>query len=387
MSVDNSKIYGGESPPYSFNLTSKIMEKNIFKFLTVAVIPLFLACKKEVNTSNSIQFSEKDLPEAVNLEGYKYSFSQIINPRGLLVVDSKALIFENKNANDNKFHIIDLKTESYIQSKGIDGLGPGEITVISQIEALDQPNKIFTYDPELIVFSIFDLLDTNRLSEKQFRAPETAFFITDATFTSDTSFLGNAVDGWTKYLHLTVSGDTLALFGNWRDMVRGKTLPNGIKEDELDPNLISSVFQGPMKVNSRREFAVKAGINVDYFDIVNLREMSVLTVFGPTPDLPNFKTAMSAGYQMPSYQVSPSIRYIDVFAGENSFFCLLLGKTYEEISLTEHVNRIFEFSYKGNLLNQYLLDYPLIGFSVDEENRRFYGVTIDEEPNLVRFDY
>jgi hypothetical protein len=51
------------------------------------------------------------------------------------------------------------------------------------------------------------------------------------------------------------------------------------------------------------------------------------------------------------------------------------------------LNRIFEFDYEGNILNQYQLDFPIYGFAVDEENRGIYAVTLDEEPNLVRFDY
>jgi len=36
---------------------------------------------------------------------------------------------------------------------------------------------------------------------------------------------------------------------------------------------------------------------------------------------------------------------------------------------------------------QYQLDYPPFGFALDEKDRSIYGVTVDREPNLVRFDY
>jgi hypothetical protein len=51
------------------------------------------------------------------------------------------------------------------------------------------------------------------------------------------------------------------------------------------------------------------------------------------------------------------------------------------------LNRIFEFDYEGNIFNQYQLDFPIYGFVVGEENRGICAVTLDEEPNLVRFDY
>ncbi|WP_425637317.1 hypothetical protein ACPUEN_17840 [Algoriphagus yeomjeoni] len=76
-----------------------------------------------------------------------------------------------------------------------------------------------------------------------------------------------------------------------------------------------------------------------------------------------------------------------VFVGKNSFFVLFFGKTYGEISDMSNLNRLFEIDFDGNILNQYQVNYPLNGFSIDEENRAIYGVTVDREPNLVRFDY
>ncbi|WP_181452600.1 BF3164 family lipoprotein [Algoriphagus aquaeductus] len=322
------------------------------------------------------------------MKGHKYSFPKILNPRGITIIGSKAVVFERKNTSDDKFHIIDLQEEAYLRSKGIDGMGPGEITVITQLEALQDPRKILTYDPELNVFSVFDLSDSSRLAERQFRAPATAFFITDAAFTSDTSFIAHVVDGWTKYLHLTISGDTLSTFGNWKNMIKGRELPNGYKEEELDANLVSNVFQGPLRVNNSRTYAVKAGLKVDYIDIVRLSDQSITTIIGPESTIQDFRIGNSGGYQMPTFPLETSTtRYRDVFAGENSLFVLFSGKSYTAISEMTNLNRIFEFDYSGKPLAQYQLDFPLFGFAVDERNRRIYGVTTDEQPNLVRFDY
>ena len=345
-------------------------------------------CSSTSTESGDLLFTEEDLPLLQKLSGRKYHFPEILNPRGMALSGNKAVVFERKNTSDVKFHIIDLKDEVYLGSKGVDGMGPGEITVISKVEVLQESNKILTYDPELNVFSVFDLLDSSRLAERQFRAPSTAFFITDAAFTSDTSFLAHVIDGWTKYLHLTIKGDTLGTFGDWKDMIRGRELPNGYKEGELEANLVNNVFQGPLRVNSSRTYAVKAGLKVDYIDIVRLSDQSINTIIGPESTIQDFRIGNSGGYQMPTYPPETSTtRYRDVFAGENSFFVLFSGKAYREISEMKDLNRIFEIDYSGKILAQYQLDYPLFGFAVDEKNRRIYGVTTDQEPNLVRFDY
>jgi len=353
--------------------------------LLTSLIIIFSCTSKPVD--NNIYFTAEDLPPAIELAGEKYNFPEIINPRGLLIKDGFAIVFESKNTNNDKFHIIDLKNRLYLRSKGIDGLGPGEITVISQIDDVGETNKVWVYDPEIRIFSKFDLLDSSKLAEWQIRSPETAYFLTSATWTSDTSLLGNAVDGWDKYIHLTTAGDTLAIFGNWKDMIKNKALPNGLNADELDANLVSNIFQGQLKGSPDKNHFIKTGGIVDHIDVINLKDYSIKTIYGPVQEIPEFTIGYWDGYQMPDFGSISTVRYLDVYPGQNSFFTLFHGKPYEEIGSMENLNRIFEFDYSGKILNQYQLNYPVLGIHVDEKNRAIYAVTVDSEPNLVRFDY
>ncbi|MEB2775661.1 BF3164 family lipoprotein [Algoriphagus sp. D3-2-R+10] len=353
---------------------------------TLCIILLFCACQPKVQDGN-IYFTEDDLPPPIELVGEKYNIPEIINPRGIMIKDGLAVVFERKNTYDDKFHVIDLESGSYLRSKGIHGLGPGETTTITQIEDAGEKNKVWVYDPEVRKFSKYDLLDSSKLAEEEFRSPETEFFITRATWAKDQTLLASLVDGWTKYLHLTTSGDTLATFGNWRDMIKGKELPNGYKEEGLDANLVSTVFQATIKADPTKKHFISAGKVADYIEIIDLENRSSKLIYGPRQELPEFKISYSMGYQMADFGRNSTSRYMDVYAGNNSFFVLFSGKSYREISNSDNLNRIFEFDYEGNILKQYQLDYPLFGFAVDEGNRAIYGVTVDREPNLVRFDY
>lgn len=361
------------------------MKYKLILWIFILVTFTFCNSKKDLK---AIYFQEEDLPEKVFLKGSKFNFEEIMNPYGVFLTNGLALVYEVKNVGDDKFHIIDLENERVIGSKGIDGMGPGEISLISQIESVDgQYNKVWTFDPELLIYSKFDLSDTSRLAQEQIRAPQTVHFLTELVWTSDSTLLGNAVDGWTKYLHLTKTGDTLALFGNWKDMVSGNQFPRGINENELDANLISNLFQGPLRASKDKKHFIKVGMNVDYIDIIDLENQTVKTVLGPSHDIQDFQVRYSAGYQMPVYNDDKTTRYAGAFAGENSFYVLFRGKPYSQISALEDLNRIFQFDYEGNILNHYQLDYPIFGFSVDEENRTIYGVTVDRDPNLVKFEY
>ncbi|MBN3583883.1 hypothetical protein JYB64_15920 [Algoriphagus aestuarii] len=350
------------------------------------IIVTFTFCNSK-RDPQAIYFQEEDLPEMVFLKGQKFSFSEIMNPYGVFLTNGLALVYEVKNVGDDKFHIIDLENERIIGSKGIDGMGPGEISLISQMEAINGQNKVWTFDPELLIYSKFDLSDTSKLAEEQIKAPQTAHFLTELVWTSDNTLLGNAVDGWTKYLHLTKTGDTLALFGNWKNMIDGNQFPKGINENELDANLISNLFQGPLRASQNKQHFIKVGMNVDYIDIIDLENQDVKTIYGPTQEIQGFQIKYSGGYQMPVYNENKTTRYAGAFAGENSFYVLFRGKPYSQISASGNLNRIFQFDYEGNILNHYQLDFPIFGFAVDEENRAIYGVTVDRDPNLVRFDY
>ena len=104
-------------------------------------------------------------------------------------------------------------------------------------------------------------------------------------------------------------------------------------------------------------------------------------------EIPKFSIGYLEEYQMPDFGQTATLRYLDVYPGENSFFALFFGRSYKEMGSAETLNRIFEFDYLGNILNQYQLDYPVGGIEVDEKNRAIYAVTVDREPNLARFDY
>lgn len=363
------------------------MKINTAHFSTVLFLFFLIACQSPEKSDNAIYFTEKDLPAPIALKGIKFDIPEIMNPRGLMIKDQFIVVFERKSEYDDKFHVIDLETGKFLRSKGIHGMGPGETTTITQIEDSGEKNKVWAYNPEVRKFSKFDLQDSSKLAEVEFRSPDTEYFITTATWGNNQTLLTTLVDGWTKYLHLTTSGDTLTSFGNWKEMIEGKELPNGYKLEDLDANLVSTIFQGTLKGDPTKTHFVFAGSIADFIEIVDLKRKSTKIIYGPRQEIPEFKISYSIGYQMADFGRKATTKYSDVYPGKKSIFALFNGKLYPQISEPDNLNRIFEFDYEGNILNQYQLDYPLYGITVDEENRTIYAVTVDREPNLVRFDY
>ena len=200
--------------------------------------------------------------------------------------DQYAIIFENKNINDKKNHVIDLESEKHLRSKGKDGLDPGEVAMIYALYDVGIPNKILAYDFEQSNFYQYDILDSLITAEVQFRAPQTTHFVTEATFTSPNKLLANLVDGWTKYIHLTTQGDTISTFGDWRKMLIGKELPDSYKANEIDVNAVRALFQGKLKTNKEGSKAIKIGLKVPYIEIIDITQGSYQVVTGPIQKLP-----------------------------------------------------------------------------------------------------
>jgi hypothetical protein len=75
-------------------------------------------------------------------------------------------------------------------------------------------------------------------------------------------------------------------------------------------------------------------------------------------------------------------------AGGEFIYALYFGKSVDVFFQEgEMAREIFMFDYTGNLVKTYTLDHALFSLAVDEKNKRFFGISSDEDPNVVIFDY
>lgn len=355
--------------------------------LLIYGIALFFGCaEKDVERH---VFSLDDLPAPSKLIGAKHLYDEILNPNKIHFTGKYLIVGERKTIKNNKIHILDPRNRKYVSSKGIDGLGPGEITQVQQIEHISENEEFWTYDVEQLLFSKFEISDSSKLASEQVRTRESTVFITEATWASSNSVLGNMVDGWTKYIEISLSGDTLAFFGNWKDILIGRNLPNGHKVENLDANLVSNIHQGVLKGNLQKRMFVQAGSIVDYFEIIDLDKQTTRTFFGPIDQIPEFTIAYSMGYQMPDYNLNNlKNQYLDSYVGKNSFFLLYSNKNFRNLTDSSEPDRIFEFDFEGKPINHFILgNFKLSSFTVDEVSRKIYGISEDDNPNVVEFDY
>jgi hypothetical protein len=361
--------------------SSKINIRLIFIFLVIS-------CQSNPDSSNRLAFTKSDFPKPTLLNGEKYNLDFIINPAQVIIKDSFLLIAERKSNENNKIHIIEKESKELVRNVGIDGVGPGEITMGYPLLDNGLKNEFWVYDGQQLKFSKFFIADSSKLATHQVKGLDIPGYITDAWFTSSNNLITKLVDGWEKYYEFSLEMDTIASFGNWMDVLETAELPSNIKKEDLDSNLIGYIFSGKLKGNISNGIFVNAGSHVGYFDVIDLNKKEIKTIWGPDPSIPSFEIRYDRGFQMPQFDLQTlTIKYLDVFVGKNSIFLLYLGKGFKELSSNKDLNRIFEVDFNGNMLNLYQLDYPLYSFTIDEGSKIIYGLSVDENPNLVEFKY
>ncbi|HSI76213.1 MAG TPA: BF3164 family lipoprotein [Lunatimonas sp.] len=116
---------------------------------------------------------------------------------------------------------------------------------------------------------------------------------------------------------------------------------------------------------------------------------TITSIRGPEHTIPDFEVDYSAGYPMAQLtDLSRPYFYTFVVAGEEFIYALYFGKSVDLFFKDGELSReIFVFDYAGNLVNTYTLDHALFSLAVDEENKRFFGISSDKDPNVVIFDY
>lgn len=357
--------------------------KPIQRFLLVFLIISGYQCQtKNPAEDNSYiikNFSSKDIPEIIQLEGKKYGFQELLNPYRILW-EGSVLVVSEKKSNDDLLKIIDIDKGRFLKSMGINGMGPGEITQAGKLHKDSDLGSFWVYDSNLKIFSRFNVKSDSKLAIEQFKQPQEFYLAIDMLWSSDSSLMTVLADGNEKFVEYHMNGELLNTYGTWEVMLDQKDIPS---------NVIMSVHQGPLITNPDKSKFIKTGVLRDYMEILDKESGTIVSVRGPEHLIADFEVDYSAGYPMAMFTSRDSHQfYLSATAGKDYIYALYFGKPMSEyFNNGEYARTVMVFDYEGEIIRSYELDYSLIAFTVDEEGRRFFGITYDAEPNVVEFSY
>ncbi|SHN29265.1 TolB-like 6-blade propeller-like [Cyclobacterium lianum] len=353
-------------------------------FLILLVFGFLLSCGKAPSESEDKDyiirtFKPEDVSIPDSLIGKKLNITSLLNPKSILWT-GKYLVVGERKVLDYHLHVVDPDSVRLINTTGKDGFGPGEIVAAYQLQRGKSVNECWVYNHTQKLMALFDLNSPGKLYQKAFRQPENMFLAVDMLWNSDSTLICQLADGDDQFVIYDTLGNQLSAYGKWSQMLEDRSPP---------PNVVSAVHQGKTSISPDHRKYVQVGLLRDYIEILDLPSGKITSVNGPEHNIPEFEVDYSAGYPMAQFtDMGRSHFYKDVVAGEKYIYALYFGKSMDAyFQEGETAREIYVFDYDGNLVETYTLDYSLISLAVDEKNKRFFGISSDEDPNVVIFEY
>jgi hypothetical protein len=171
----------------------------------------------------------------------------------------------------------------------------------------------------------------------------------------------------------------ISSFGSWSEK---KTLT---KEATF---ILSQLNQGAISLSPNKRILVLAQVNTDSFEIINLETGELKKIIGPLNQNLEYTIEKDGINSFPD--IDPNMRngYNQIQITDNYIYLVFIGKSEEEINQTGSIsNDIFVFDHEGNPIIHYTLDRSIRSITVDEEARKIYAVSFEENPGVAVFDF
>jgi hypothetical protein len=348
-------------------------------FYFLFVVLFMLSCDNNHPDNYAIKpFTFEDAPFSRKLFGYKENINGLLYPRRILNLDNYLVVSENKA--DTLLYIIDKEKMQVVNKTGIQGRGPGEIGFAWVLYNGEKADEFWVHSLADKSIHRFDATLNDPLAiEDVYLTKGEMFYGIGFAFSSDSTYMQILVDDNSKFVEYDNNGDRINSYDTWDHMV----------DQKLPYNIISSLYQGMLNVSPDKQHYALSCIKTDVIEILDKESGVVTSVRGPLHHLPDFKVDNSPGYPMLAVDRRSSIqKYINTVLTDDNIYALFSGASSDQIKTGEkYCNDIFIFDYEGNVKGHYVLDITISYLAVDEENRKFYGLSYDDDPNVVVFDF
>jgi len=345
--------------------------------LSFSFLFFLFSCQEKEADDSIIYTPETSILDVRKLKSYEMNLSQLVSsPRHLLLIDEYLVITDLKP--QSLIHIFNIKNGDHT-TKGIKGYGPGEIMSSWSLNNAFTKGEFWIGSPGQKTISRFTVKDDSPTPVEQIKLKNEAATIFEPLHLKDSLFIGSNMDGKSIFTLFNKSGDILEKYGNWKNS----------KYKKYPSYIIESIYEGRLRTNKNQTKVLYSYLALDMFMILDLKNKKITKVVGPFRIEPQFKIESTSTNQ-PIYSPSTDtlFGYIDSFISDNSIYVLYSGKSQRELmSKPEFAIDILEFDITGQFNANYKLDRSIKAFTVDENNGIFYGITTDENPTIVKFNF
>ncbi|MBD8489816.1 hypothetical protein IFO69_13745 [Echinicola sp. CAU 1574] len=350
--------------------------------ISMVLVILLISCESEKSVDKYHKhFTEEDITEKVFLESKKYYFEELKRPMRIHLIGDHLIVGEHTRIDIGypPLHIINTRNWQYEMSKGVRGLGPGEISSAFILDDGFEENSFWVYSGRSKRFSEFYTNDSIKLSHHQIKQDGNFYMAISMIWASDSTLMCRMANDKNRFVEFNINGERVNEFGEWRTMPLAKRLNNYMMAD---------FYKGWLKGNKQKGVYVLACFRKDQLEILNRNSGETIFVEGPEQNIPKFKIINNGkGGQKIIINSDEPHRYRDVFVGDKYIYGLYCGRTNKEINSTGlNATEVFVFDFEGNILRSLSLDRSIQNLVVDEKEHKLYGTTTDEDPGIAVFE-
>lgn len=347
--------------------------KTFLNILFLINLLMMLSCAHDNKYQHEISINENSFPTSNSLVGHTVEFDNLLMKPSQIQLYDTLLITYNQGA-DKLFHVFNLKSKKKIGECISMGQGPTEMIMPWFVQNKDAVT-IFDMGTSLVSkFTIEEFL-TNP-EPKPFQQIRL-----DAQVFSEVSLLDNEIIG-----SLYKPESPLFLFNKDGQKVK-EFGAYPISEITYTNVEIIDAYRSIITTNQKDKVAV-CHFWTDLIDIYDKNGNLEKRLHGPEHFFPHFKEYID-GNVITTQPVKGT--YKDAFYSPTSvgdeFFVLYNGKSLEEPGYNLLAKQIFVFNWDGTPQRMYLLDQGVSRISVDEKNKKIYGISNDPEYHIIEFSY
>jgi hypothetical protein len=324
-------------------------------------------------SQTEVRYTSGSFPQKKVLKANKVLLKdELANPGQILLIDKNTVILNNPEINPS-FHVVNLQTGKIINQFGFKGHGPGEIIYPFSCQ-LTNNNKVMVHDlngKKLLFFELEEILTGKKNLAPSILKLSPLFYPRKVYSLSTGNYFVNLLghkDGYSN-----------CLMNSEGEATRFLTMYPKLGFD-FNMNIASNYFGTYSDVSPDGNNIVAAYSDWDRIEVFD-EEGSLHTVIkGPLFVDLNEKSSNSMANKVLR---SGKTLYKTPAVGNNSFMVPFSGRDFRNAAY----NTLYWFDNNGKPLANFTLDRDIISFAVDWDQRNIYGINIDMEPEILKFQF
>ena len=346
-------------------------------YACIVILLFFMVSCNKQEYRDATKFYSQDFPETIHLKGMELKFDkELFRTVGLFLIDS-VLIVQNYNA-ETHFVKYNIHTKKKVGESVCWGSGPEEMLNPKGIHLLDsvvwicdvKRRKMMSYSKEQFCYSNMP----RPLHSINFKEQFNKVAVNTNNIVSTVLALN-----YQRLSFFDMNGSFIKTVGEFPDCNLSLTPIETIE------SFLCNISINPQ--DGRICLSYNLTDLIEFYDADGILKKRI---HGPDHFFPAVaETKKGGGIGVRSIEGKTRDAYFSPVVSDNIIYLLYSGRFFD-LNVAENsylVNQIFVFDWDGGPLKRYILDIPVFWFTVDESQKRIYGLTDAPDYRIIEFRF